>query len=61
MTGYAPEQQARVNAALVRQADLDERAALLKVRMRAAGHPVREDFASRRDYRMALSRFRRGA
>lgn len=61
MTGYTPEQQARVNAALARRDDLDERAALLKAKMRAAGHPVREDFASRAAYRAALSRFKRGA
>lgn len=59
VTGYTPEQQARVDAALLRKADLDDRAELLKTRMRAAGHPVREDYASRAAYRAALAKFRR--
>lgn len=53
------EQQARVDAALARQADLDERAERLKQSMRAVGHPVREDFASRAAYRSAVANFRR--
>lgn len=59
MTGYTPEQQAHIAGLVERKAEIDVRALRLKIQMRATGHPVREDYASRAAYRTALAKFRR--
>lgn len=64
MTGFTPEQEQRLAALAARKAAIDERARHIlvatKEAMREAGHPVREDYASRAAYRTAMARFRRG-
>jgi len=59
MTGCEPGHLARLEELSARKADLDNRAALVKERMREIGMPVREDFASRRAFRTAVAQFRR--
>jgi hypothetical protein len=64
VTGYSPEQLARLDELGARKREIDLRAATLRHEvqqaMREAGAPVREDYANRAAYRTAHSRWRKG-